>query len=828
MKLISDPDHWFELNEGDSTPAHAVVSPDGTDGLLLTALPTQRLRELRDAIDKGDAPDSPLIVRDLAAAEREYPTFVARAAHESAPRIIDQYPEFEAALKHVSGSPTFADIRRVSELLPEPDTLNPTVVGDVLQVVIARRNGRHLVPRPQTVDHQPDVIATILGYDPDASLRTQIIRDQLIEGPTLLSRIQDLSDRERLWLTDLGWVEQGAYTTAGELARQYAREPATGRAELEALALLGRARDHASDNGNLLVSNKLEDAIGKLDVDVETLPDDLRSHFVSLARPAAYERAIEVAREAEALRIDAVLDVDSPDEILQGIRQSRPDRLSSVRTGLGQVPLSLFTDVPAEHLPPTIAHILIALDPRAVGNALDEAIADRASQLDKTLEQLEAIHEQLKPVFSTDESKQLSQMILSARTMRNLMSPPEPSAPSDCVELYSDHLEREVTLDFGFEDTKQQVGDAILAVCEEYIRDRYRSWATSERSNREVAMIVDTPALVKERFDEYDHLIVMISDGFGLRQWLEGKLSRDTIQDWYTAGIASDTLMTTVFPSETGAGHYSFLTGQFPSEHGRDNIKKTIDVDSVALFEAARDVGAHVHAYSYLPASMSGFNSVMAAHADGFDHLEGMQAESAALTGKSQQAVASTIAQHDRSLNVIQHNQIDQLHEGSDHIADTLVSSVAADVVEYIQGLAQGLSEDVGFILTADHGMIRTRHSSQVNLTHGEALNALKQLNERYDGDRLGQRVAGLEARSVSQSSGPQTRTNTTEYFEVLPKTTMQELQALTNDRHCGRAVRMRRRYYSEQNRMTATHGALTFDEMFIPFVEFDLTQISG
>jgi hypothetical protein len=56
----------------------------------------------------------------------------------------------------------------------------------------------------------------------------------------------------------------------------------------------------------------------------------------------------------------------------------------------------------------------------------------------------------------------------------------------------------------------------------------------------------------------------------------------------------------------------------------------------------------------------------------------------------------------------------------------------------------------------------------------------------------------------------------------------MMELRALTKDKCDGRTFRFKRRYYSENKDMTATHGSFTFDEMFIPFVEFDLGMVAA
>lgn len=828
MKLIIDPDHWFAPAEHIDSAECVLESQDGTEGLLLADIPEQRRRELRDEIDKGEGPTEPLIVRDIDAARREHPGFVARSVTTRAPTLANQYPNLAATLNESPAPVTFADVQQLIELVETPAELDRTVAGDLLGLVIASRRRNAHVPRPETVKLCPEAVGTLLNYDSPDDLREKIVREQFLTDTPLLSTPRELSDRERLWLSDLGWLEDREYTSAGKVARQYARQRSTERTELEAMALLEQASEQASENGNLLVSGKLDDAIDDLDIDIEGLASSLRTHLTRSARAAAYERAISVASDAEALRVDSVLDVTSHSDLLDAVKQSRPERLNSISNGLGQVPLSLLADAPDGQLPATIDHIVTAMEPLALGPAVDEAIAMRQSRLDKTLKQVEIIVGQIEPLLTPATAKRLKETVLSARTMRNLLSPPEPDTAVDCVDLYNKQIEREVAVGFGFEKTKDEVSDAILATCEEYIREQYRTWATSDPSEREVAMIVDTPALISERFDQYDHLVVMISDGFGLRQWLNAKHSLETVQEWYESGMAANTLMTTIFPSETGAGHYSFLTGQFPEDHGRDAIGKPIDVDSVSLFEAARDANAHVKAFSYLPKGNGGFSRVMAEHADGFERLEAMQAESSALAGQSQQAVAGTIAQHERSLSVIQHNQIDQLHEGSDHIADTLISEVPENVVEYIQGLAEGISDNVGFILTADHGMIRTRHPSQVNLKHGKAHDALKQCNERYEGSRLGQRVAGLEARSTKTSTGPKASTNKTEYFEVLPEKTMRELRALTNDKCSGRSLRMRRRYYSESKQMTATHGAFTFDEMFIPFVEFDLNRIAA
>jgi hypothetical protein len=810
MRLISDPDHWYERSSAETT-----VNPDDDEAILLDGLSDNRRRQIRDQIDRGEEPDQPLLTRKESWSDHPRQAIVARSIRRSAPRIDERYPELRSALGVTSKEILFRDIRRYQEFGLE--NLNKQITADILDLISATRRNVRKTPRPETVDAAPEAVASILDSTPDA-IEDQIVRENLLNSHILLSSSPDLSTPEGAWFQELEWVESGSYTEHGELVHQYTLAGEDQRRDFEAGTLLLKARE---DTG-LLVGNRLEEAVETLSVPFESPPPEFTDLLCSIADAESRNRAISAAEDVEAVRGEGI-DIDDPEDVLQPIKKSRPDKTNQFINGLEQIPLRLYREMPESTYPDGLKPILKALTTDTVANALDSAIAENQSQFLKTVEKLEELIVHLNPLLDNRTISGLNSVIENAKEMKRLMSPDDPTSPQDCVSLYSAQLRREADTDFSFAKTEREVSDKILATCEEYIRSEYRQWANSDRDQRDIELIVDTPSLVKERFSDYNHLVLIISDGFGLRQWLEAVHSVGKIEEWTDTGVASNTLMSTIFPSETGAGHYSFLTGQLPDKHKRDDIQKTIDVDDVALFKQARDVGAYIQVLAYLPAGNGGFSEVMAEHSDGFGHLEGLRAESAALSKNSQQKIAETVTQHDKSLTVLQHNQIDQIHEGSDHIADTLASSVARDVIEYIEGLAANLDDNVGLILTADHGMVRTRDSRK-SITYGEGKKVLKSVGESYDGSRLGQRVAGLKAKSSGRGISGQT--TTTEYFEVLPKQKMRELRTLTDDKCNGRVLRMRRRYYSETDAMTATHGGFTFDEMFIPFVEFDLDKI--
>jgi hypothetical protein len=815
MRLINDPDHWFAQKEGDD--AVAVQARDGEDGRLFSELTDSELRSLRNALDKGEESTDPLVCRDYHEVQERNPAIVARTLRHDAPRIKQEYPALRSAIEDAKFSVTFDDIEVLHNIVSEPVDIDDETNADLLTCIAGARLGQRTIPLPETVESHPEPVSAILDVPAD-SVRSHVIHEYLLGGTVLITAPPDGTTSELAWLDAIGWIEGSEYTDVGRVAQEYATADSETRVEIEAAAILSVAHQE----GGLLVSNRLEKAIAELNITEDPYPESISSILSSGAQAAAHQRAIAAAETADALRVSSSLSVDGPGDIQDAIRRCRSDRLEEIINGLEQIPLYLFEGVNPADMPAQIQAVRNGIKPDSVIEALDTAIVEREQKLDATIDQIESLSQLVGPLLSASEATRLEELPNTARSIRGLLSPSSPETPADCINLYDAQLQREQDSNFEFSQCEREAADAVLKECEEYIRSSYQAWAHSDRRDRDVEMIVDTPDLLTERFQKYDHILLMISDGFGLRQWIEARHTVPRIQQWEEADAISNTPMTTIFPSETGAGHYSFLTGQFPEEHGRDDIGKTIDTDSVALFDRARDVGAHVQVYTYLPSHNGGFRDVLKKHADDLETLEGLRAESAALTKDSQQRIASTIAQHDCTLTVLQHNQVDQIHEGSDHIADTLVSGVARDVVEYIDALASRLTDDVGVVLTADHGMIRT-NDSRVDITRGEGKAALKQMDEWYDGDRLGQRVTGLKSKSKSQGSFV---TNKTEYFEILPKQTMRKLRALTDDKCRGRSLRMRRRYYSEGGQMTATHGAFTFDEMFIPFVEFDLAEI--
>jgi uncharacterized coiled-coil protein SlyX len=480
-----------------------------------------------------------------------------------------------------------------------------------------------------------------------------------------------------------------------------------------------------------------------------------------------------------------------------------------------QIPLALY-----ESPPNFVEPVISALDSEKVIASLDHAIAEDAPQIEKTLETLEEIIAVLKPLLS-ERTDALQSDIDSARDMLKSLNPSTPTSPVDCVNLYDEQIAREASLSTQFAESEPELADKILAECEEYIRDNYREWANSDPEDRPVAMIPDIPSRIANLLDDYDHILLIISDGFGLRQWLEATHNNDQIHEWKAEGIISNELMTTIFPSETGAGHYSLFTGKFPIGHGRDDIESSLQPKEGNLFYKSKKEGAFTQALSYFPPK-EGFSGVLEETADEYHFLKGLRAEDAALKKETIGHVASAVARHDKSVSLLQHNQIDQLHEGMDHVADSLIPGVADDLVEFIRQLSHRLGGDILPILTADHGMLRTRDTLKT-ITHGEGKNALKQMGENYSD--LGQRVVGLHSKSGRQSYGNRTAN---QYFEILSEKQMRQFRALTNEKCDGRTLRYRRRYYSHDEELTATHGSFTFEEMFIPFLKFDTVKLSN
>ncbi|WP_436903560.1 alkaline phosphatase family protein [Halovenus halobia] len=811
MKIIYDPDRWFERPSVETT---IVESPDEEAAEVIELINDSELRQLRDDLDKNQI-EKTYVTRDIGRTRSEWPALVARSEINEAPRIVEEYQDIVGVILRANAELWFEDVQRLEEYVGEPTRVPRKDLIEALNLIVSTRTGTNYFPSDKMVSEYPALVADCLGIEKSQNIRQQVIH-RLLEDSEFKNALEapdQAEDNYREWLAELNWTDGDTLNDGGVQALEYVESTQEGKIEWSARALLESAKENAAH----LLETKLEKTVLSLGTteEISELNKSLQNVLATTASSEAYDAAQEAADDQRLLNIDDDLSVDESD-ILRYIEQSKPDELNqSVLMQLEQIPLALY-----ESPPSFVEPVVSALDSEKVIASLDRAIAEDAAQIEKTIDTLENIIQVLKPLVE-GKAETLQNDIDAARDMLKSLNPPTPTSPEDCVTLYDEQLNREASLSTQFAKSEPELADNILEECEDYIRDNYRNWANSDPGDRPVAMVPDVPSRIENLLDEHDHILLIVSDGFGLRQWLEATHNNDQIQAWERAGVISNTLMTTIFPSETGAGHYSLFTGQFPMGHGKDDIESSLQLESGHLFDKAKNAGAFTQALSYLP-PQPGFSGVLGEAADEFHHLEGLRAEDAALKKETIAHVASAVANHDKSVSLLQHNQIDQLHEGMDHVADSLIPGVADDLVTFIRQLSHRLGDDILPILTADHGMLRTRNSRK-SLTHGEAKNALDRMNERYTD--LGQRVVGLKSKSGGQNYGNRT---TNQYFEILSEQQMRQFKSLTKQKCDGRTLRYRRRYYSHNEELTATHGGFTFDEMFIPFLKFDTTKLSN
>lgn len=817
MHIIEDPDYWYRREDSTTTE---VVNPDGDSLELIDVMDASSIREIRDRADRGEITEV-YVTRDFDNFSSNWEAIAARSHVENAPKIIKYFDGLTNVLSNIQFRARFSDVEKYKTYVKSDSDYKLSLRVNALNLLIAERKGKSQIPLPSLVEKESKLVAECLGIDSQAGVQNVIMRD-IIFSDGIVSALEEPSNAPHeyeAWSEYMGWIEDGEISPAGKQALSYAKDTQDEKIEWESYAILAQAQDAALERSNTLVSTKLEKAKNELSISTELtdLDSDFQSVLVKIASESSFDMARGFASQKGALRSIDSIDVDE-DDIRRFIKQSRPRELTeSLINNLEQVPLSLYSSSPTTE----IQAVVNALEARKVISDLDTAIANGESQIDKVISKLEEITDLIEPLAPAQVDEVRSSLDL-AKEMFSALSPPSPESPMDCIELYDEQLEREASLSTQFGATESKIADAILAVCEDYIRDTYRQWAHDSPESRDVAMIPDIPAKVESLLNDHSHILLIVSDGFGLRQWIEANYNNNQISQWSENGAISNTPMTTIFPSETGAGHYSLFTGQFPIDHGRDDIEKTIIPSEDHLFDRARESGAYTQALSYLHEGTGGFSEVIANTADKFVHLEGLRSEDAAFQKETVKHIANVVDQHEKSVHFLQHNQIDQLHDGTDHIADSLIPGVADDLATFIKQLAENLGEDILPVLTADHGMIRTKNSRK-SLTSGDGLSTLKSKGEYYED--LGQRVAGLKDKNQSNRSfGNELEHN---WFEVLSKQTMQELRALTKDKCDGRTLRFKRRFYSESSDMTATHGAFTFDEMFIPFVEFDTEAIA-
>lgn len=810
-----DPHYWFDGTGADAT----VETSEGVEGMLLEETTQSKLQQLRDNLDRGQLPDKELVVRDDTFLWQKWPSIAVRIRFVEAPSIVDRYPEYQRAVRSVSKSLRFTDIKRVDEYFENPEGVPTEVKAEALNLASRDRSIQMPIPSPELVDTYPGLVGDILGIEggvSEVSIVAQLLESfQLREALADPATIED--DHLAKWITRLDWVTDGTLTQVGEFAQDYISASAETQREFEAVAILTAAEAKVGQ----LVASKLGNALSESTVSIPdvVVKSELFEVLQHRANASVYQEARQQLREDSLETYLGNVEIESADVLREHVAESRARKLSGILDDLELVPVELYSaDVPVE-LQPLVA----GLDPDVLVTALDQAIADNRATLDEALENLEALIERLSPLLSPRRRERLLDLMTRVEETREGLSVTSPESPEECVALYENLISQELSREFAFSQTAERLRENILASCEDYIREQYSSWvAAGSREERSPTMIVDAPKLLENELKHHEHVIMLISDGFGLRQWLEGSQQSPRYREWEAAGAVENELATTVFPSETGAGHYSFLTGMFPMEHGRDDIQKSIAGVDDHLFDRATAAGAHTKALSYLSGEGSGFSSVLSRYADEFEELSDFRSASSALSAQSLQATASHIRSHDQTFTLIQHNQIDQIHESTEYIANALLPGVTSNLLDYIESLAEQLNQDVSLILTADHGMLRLEDEDLLNVT---SYDMKRELNERgFEIEQTGQRTTGLKPTSGGhQAWGDQD----TDEYEILNETTMEELKAKTQDKCNGPTLRMKRRYYSHKEPLSATHGGFTFDEMFIPMLRFDFEKIA-
>lgn len=811
MNVIVDHDYWFE---GDPADAE-VTTPDGEKGMLLERADREQLQWIRDVLDKGELPGNQLVTRNPEFLRSKWPSIAVRIQFTDARKVSEEYPKYSRAIAAVSASVRFTDVRRVDGLFSEPDGVPTEIKSEALQLTVQDRENTQPIPSPSLLDSYPDLVASLLR---DEAVSRVGLVSRLIDDPRFQKGLENPDDVDEAavceWVESLGWLSGSELTDLGDFVREYVIADEETKHEYETAAVLIAAESSVSQ----LVASKLDDALADVSV---TIPEAVQStETFEIIQHRSDTEIYEQARSSVgADRLSQFLsnvDIDDAETFREYVAESKARELDGITDDLDFVPVELYASEVPEELEPLVA----GLNPDVLESKLDNAIADDRATLNDALSALEEIIDQLRPILSPRHRERLSELMGRVTETRDGLAVKTPESPQECLELYETLVNQELSKDFSFARTAERFRENILERCEEYIRDSYPDWIdVGDRADREVNLLVDAPDIVEERFASYDHVVMLISDGFGLRQWLEGSKQVPRYQDWKEAGAVDNELTTTVFPSETGAGHYSFLTGQFPLENGRDNIKKSISIPDDHLFSRANSRGAHTKALSYL--SGEGFSSVLSTLADEFEELSDFRSASSALSGKSLQAVASHVQAYKQTFTVIQHNQIDQIHESGDHIADALLPGVTSNLLDYIESLSTTLDENVCVVVTADHGMLRL-DDELLDVTSGEMQNELK--NRGFRTDTLGQRIVGLKQVSGgARAWGEHNR----DRYEILKELDMEDLNAKTNDKCDGPVLRMKRRYYSHHEQLSATHGGFTFDEMFIPMLTFDLQTLA-
>ena len=365
---------------------------------------------------------------------------------------------------------------------------------------------------------------------------------------------------------------------------------------------------------------------------------------------------------------------------------------------------------------------------------------------------------------------------------------------------------------------------------------------------------------------DVDHVVCVLLDGFGYDHWRRVRGDRELLTRVEERGAL--TPLTSVYPSETAAAITTHHTGRTPIEHGLLGWFQYLDppgvdalalpfttldgtslaefapdfssddlFDGTAIYERAVDRG--IDAHGVLPESLAGsdFSRVVTAGAERTGYAE---SETFALTIRRvlESATApSYVHAYEPTIDAIAHADGTTSERARSAIADIC----AGLTTELIDAIEPALAERTLLVVTADHGIVDTVPSENVDLSTSTEWSPLQE-TFRPDEDGDPRRPTG-SPRNAHFHVRPNRRSRAQELLEssvdglVLDREGAIEkglfgtgVPGYLFDRRCGDliAVHCNRGlcWRSADTELVGMHGGLTREEMLVPFAAARVDQL--
>ena len=365
---------------------------------------------------------------------------------------------------------------------------------------------------------------------------------------------------------------------------------------------------------------------------------------------------------------------------------------------------------------------------------------------------------------------------------------------------------------------------------------------------------------------DVDHVVCVLLDGFGYDHWRRVRGDRDLLTLFEDRGAL--TPLTSVYPSETAAAITTHHTGRTPLEHGLLGWFQYLDppgVDALALpftsldgtplaesapdlssddlfdgtgiYERAVDRGIDAHAV--LPESLaeSEFSRAVTAGAERTGYPEAGTFARTIRRVLERATAPSYVHAYEPTIDAIAHAEGTRTERSRSAIADICTGLKT----ELVDAIGPALAERTLLVVTADHGIVDTIPSENVDLSASSEWSALQE-SFRSDDEGDPRQPTG-SPRNAHFHVRPNRRSTAQELLEsAVDGLVFDREDAIEQglfgtgvpgelfERRCGDLIAVHRNrglcWRSADTELVGMHGGLTREEMLVPFAAARIVQL--